>query len=87
MPETLAVISAGEPCMDDGFSFVWPAGQGPYSLLPNGHGVDLIVEGKIPYWALSGREALGQWMCAAAAGKPATPERWCRVASGANMSG
>eukprot|EP00959_Pyramimonas_sp_CCMP1952_P447684 9374316-Pyramimonas_sp.AAC.1 len=26
-------------------------------------------------------------MCAAAAGKPATPERWCCVASGAKTSG
>eukprot|EP00959_Pyramimonas_sp_CCMP1952_P114229 2388342-Pyramimonas_sp.AAC.1 len=64
MPDTPAVISVGERCMDHGFSFVWPAGQRPYLLLPNGHRVDLVVEGKIPYLALSGREALGQWMCA-----------------------
>eukprot|EP00959_Pyramimonas_sp_CCMP1952_P388299 8136827-Pyramimonas_sp.AAC.1 len=31
----------------------------------------------------SQREALGQWMRAAAAGKPATPERRCCVTSGA----
>eukprot|EP00959_Pyramimonas_sp_CCMP1952_P118608 2479509-Pyramimonas_sp.AAC.1 len=30
MPETPAVISVGERCMDRGFSAVWPAGQRPY---------------------------------------------------------
>eukprot|EP00959_Pyramimonas_sp_CCMP1952_P026046 546707-Pyramimonas_sp.AAC.1 len=48
-PETLAVITVGAPCMDRGFSFVWPAGQRPCLLLSNGHRVDLIVEGKIPF--------------------------------------
>eukprot|EP00959_Pyramimonas_sp_CCMP1952_P416203 8720228-Pyramimonas_sp.AAC.1 len=83
MPDTPAVIPAGERCMHRGFSFVWPAGQRPYLLLPDGHRVDLIVEGKVPYLTLSGREALGQLMCAAAAGKPAAPERWRCVTSGA----
>eukprot|EP00959_Pyramimonas_sp_CCMP1952_P356338 7462411-Pyramimonas_sp.AAC.1 len=51
--------------------------------MPSGRRVDLIVEGKIPYSTLSGREALGQWMCAVAAGQPVTLERWCCVTSGA----
>eukprot|EP00959_Pyramimonas_sp_CCMP1952_P269407 5632017-Pyramimonas_sp.AAC.1 len=54
--------------MDHGFSFFWPAGRGPCLLLPNGQRVDLIVEGKIPYFTISGKEALGQWMRAVAAG-------------------
>eukprot|EP00959_Pyramimonas_sp_CCMP1952_P373195 7815573-Pyramimonas_sp.AAC.1 len=60
MPETPCVISVGERRMDRGFPFSWPAGQRPYLLLPNGQRVDLIVEGKIPYMTLSGKEALGQ---------------------------
>eukprot|EP00959_Pyramimonas_sp_CCMP1952_P441750 9248243-Pyramimonas_sp.AAC.1 len=64
MPETLRVISIGERCMDHGFSFFWPTGRRPYLLLPSGQRVDLIVEGEIPYLTLSGKEALGQWMCA-----------------------
>ena len=34
MPNTPAVISVGERCMDHGFSFFWPAGRRPYSSLP-----------------------------------------------------
>eukprot|EP00959_Pyramimonas_sp_CCMP1952_P113710 2377015-Pyramimonas_sp.AAC.1 len=64
MPETPCVISVGERCMDRGCSFFWPAGQRPYLLLPNGQRVDLAAEGKIPYLTLSGKEALGQRMCA-----------------------
>ena len=60
--------------MDHGFSFFWPAGRRPYLLLPNGHRLDLTVEGKIPYLTLSGSEALGRWMCAVAAGS-AVPHR------------
>eukprot|EP00959_Pyramimonas_sp_CCMP1952_P348939 7311067-Pyramimonas_sp.AAC.1 len=74
MPETPCVISVGERCMDRGFSFFWPAGRMPYLLLPNGQRVDLIVECKIPYLTLSGKEALGQWMCAVAAGEGEPPE-------------
>eukprot|EP00959_Pyramimonas_sp_CCMP1952_P007008 146338-Pyramimonas_sp.AAC.1 len=68
MPETPRVSSVGERCMDHGFSFFWPAGQRPCLLLPNGQRVDLAAEGKIPYLTLSGKEALGQWMRAVAAG-------------------
>eukprot|EP00959_Pyramimonas_sp_CCMP1952_P001199 23932-Pyramimonas_sp.AAC.1 len=68
MPETPCVISVGERCMDHGFSFSRPAGQRPYLLLSNGQRVDLADEGKMPYLTLSGKEALGQWMCAVAAG-------------------
>eukprot|EP00959_Pyramimonas_sp_CCMP1952_P190056 3976090-Pyramimonas_sp.AAC.1 len=73
MPETPCVISVGERRMDRGFSFFWPAGQ-PCLLLPKGQTVDLIVEGEIPYLTFSGKEALGQWMCAAAAGESEPPE-------------
>eukprot|EP00959_Pyramimonas_sp_CCMP1952_P333292 6978839-Pyramimonas_sp.AAC.1 len=83
MPETPAVISVGERCMDHGFNIVRPTGQRPYLLLPNGHRVDLIVEGNIQYLTLSGREALGQRMCAVAARKPAAPERRCCATPGA----
>eukprot|EP00959_Pyramimonas_sp_CCMP1952_P009879 205653-Pyramimonas_sp.AAC.1 len=75
MPDTPAVILVGERCMDHGFSFVWPAGQRPYLLLPSGRRVDLIAEGKILYLTLSGREAPGQWMRAVPAGQPVAPER------------
>eukprot|EP00959_Pyramimonas_sp_CCMP1952_P210720 4409647-Pyramimonas_sp.AAC.1 len=69
--------------MDHGFSFFWPASQIPYLLLPNGQRVDLAVEGKTPYLTLSDKEALGQWMCAVAAGGGETTERWCCVTPGA----
>eukprot|EP00959_Pyramimonas_sp_CCMP1952_P263153 5503056-Pyramimonas_sp.AAC.1 len=41
MPETPSVISVGEPCMDNGYSFYWSKGITPYLLLPNGMGLDL----------------------------------------------
>eukprot|EP00959_Pyramimonas_sp_CCMP1952_P407999 8550326-Pyramimonas_sp.AAC.1 len=62
MPETPCAISVGERCMDHGFSFSW------------GQRVDLAVEGKMPYFTLSGKEALGRWMCAVAAGESEPPE-------------
>eukprot|EP00959_Pyramimonas_sp_CCMP1952_P307496 6436339-Pyramimonas_sp.AAC.1 len=37
----------------------------------------------MPYLTPSGREALGQWTCAVAAGQTVIPERWCCVTSGA----
>ena len=76
MPKTPAVLSVGERCMDHGFSFYWPTRKNPYFVLPDGTVVRLTVEGKIPYLTLSGREALGRWMCAVAAEEPATLERW-----------
>ena len=79
MPKTPAVLSVGERCMDHGFSFYWPARKNPYFILPDGTVVELIVEGKIPYLTLSGREALGRWMCAVAVEEPATLERWSCV--------
>ena len=77
------MLSVGERCMDHGFSFHWPSARQPYLLMPNGHRVDLTVEGKIAYLTLTGTEALGRWMCAVAAGQPETSERWCCVRPGA----
>ena len=75
MPETPSVISVGERCLDHGYSFHWPAGKTPYLLLPNGRRVNLVVDGKIPYLTLEGRQAMGQVDVAVARGAPALP-RW-----------
>ena len=80
MPETPSVISVGERCLDHGYSFHWPAGKTPYLLLPNGRRVNLIVDGKIPYLTLEGRQAMGQVDVAVARGAPALP-RWACVFS------
>jgi hypothetical protein len=46
---TPAVLSLGRRCMHEGFSFVWPSGDTPYLIRPDGMIVRLKVIGDIPY--------------------------------------
>ena len=49
LASTPAVLSLGRRCMHEGFSFVWPSGETPYLILPDGMIVRLKVTGDIPY--------------------------------------
>ena len=46
---TPAVMSVGARCMECGYTFLWPAGQPPYFILPDGRLVICEVRGNIPY--------------------------------------
>ncbi len=46
---TPPVLSLGRRCMEEGFSFVWPANELPYMARPDGHIVQLEVIGNVPY--------------------------------------
>ena len=46
---TPAVVSVGFRCMEMGCSFVWPSGQDPYFILPDGNIVVCEVLDYIPY--------------------------------------
>eukprot|EP00959_Pyramimonas_sp_CCMP1952_P385124 8071443-Pyramimonas_sp.AAC.1 len=54
MPETPSVISVGERCMDNGYSFYWKSRKMPYLSLPNDMRVDLTVDDNIPYLNVGG---------------------------------
>ncbi len=46
---TPAVLSVGARCMEQGYSFIWMAGEAPYFLKPDGSKVRLEVRHNIPY--------------------------------------
>ena len=49
LDRTPPALSVGRRCMEEGYSFYWPAGQTPYLVTPQGKRVVLEVIGNIPY--------------------------------------
>ena len=48
LDETPAVLSVGVRCMEQGYSFVWPADGKPYFIRPDRKVILLNVDGKVP---------------------------------------
>ena len=46
--ETPAVLSVGVRCMEQGYSFVWPADSKPYFIRPDHKVIELNVDGRVP---------------------------------------
>jgi hypothetical protein len=49
LDSTPAVLSVGRRCMEDGFSFHWPAGGNPVFVSPNGTQLVCEVDNFVPY--------------------------------------
>ena len=49
LESTPAVMSVGYRCMQRGYTFIWPAGEDPYFVLPSGKIVYLEVVHDVPY--------------------------------------
>ena len=49
LQDSPAVLSLGKRCVEDGYTFMWPAGELPRLLAPNGSEVPLIVRQNVPY--------------------------------------
>jgi hypothetical protein len=49
LDSTAPVLSIGRRCMEEGYCFVWNAGQAPVLHLPSGKKVNLEVDGYVPY--------------------------------------
>ena len=49
MDESPSVLSVGKKCVEEGYSFVWPANGIPYMISPDNKKIVLEVEGNIPY--------------------------------------
>ena len=49
LDESPSVLSVGKKCMEEGYSFVWPANGVPYMISPDNKKILLEVEGNIPY--------------------------------------
>ena len=49
LDESRSVLSVGKKCMEEGYSFVWPANAVPYMVSPENKKILLEVEGNIPY--------------------------------------
>ena len=49
LDSTPPVLSVGYRCMNLGYSFIWPKGEDPYLLLPNGSICPLVTKGDVPY--------------------------------------
>jgi len=49
LDSTPPVLSVGYRCMNLGYSFIWPKGESPYFLLPNGMVCPLVPTGDVPY--------------------------------------
>ena len=48
LPNTPAVCSVGKKCMEQGFSFVWPKGEAPHFICPDGRKVQCQMRGNVP---------------------------------------
>ena len=48
LDETPAVLSVGVRCMEQGYSFVWPADSKPYFIRPDHKVIELNVDGRVP---------------------------------------
>ena len=80
LAQTPNVLSVGMRCMRQGFTFIWPAGERPYFILPSGQIVVLEVKGDIPYLhpgasSCAPRPHMGErsFACGASAKPPANP--------------
>ena len=49
LDESPSVLSVGKKCIEEGYSFVWPANGMPYMISPDNKKIMLEVEGNIPY--------------------------------------
>ena len=49
LDDTPSVLSVGKRCMKQGFGFVWPPGEDPFMINPEGKRISLFVNGDIPY--------------------------------------
>ena len=49
LPHSPWALSLGQRCMQQGYSFTWPAGENPYFTTSRGTRVSLIVIGNCPY--------------------------------------
>ena len=49
LDDTPSVLSLGKRCMKQGYGFVWPPGENPFMINPDGKRISLFVNGDIPY--------------------------------------
>ena len=49
MDSTPAVLSVGTRCMNEDYDFVWPRGEDPYFITPDGGILRCYVVGDVPY--------------------------------------
>ena len=49
LPKTPAVLSVGQRCRNQGYSFVWPKYEAPYFILPSGETLTFQVHNNVPY--------------------------------------
>ena len=49
LADSPAVLSLGKRCLEDGYSFHWPAGEQPTFVGPDGKHIPLIVRHNVPY--------------------------------------
>ena len=49
LDDTPSVLSVGKRCMKQGYGFVWPPGDHPFMINPDGKRISLFVNGDIPY--------------------------------------
>ena len=49
MGDTPRVLSVGERCRNQGYTFVWPSGSSPYFLTSRGATIQCEVHGNVPY--------------------------------------
>ena len=49
LDDTPSVLSVGKRCMKQGYGFVWPPGDNPFTINPDGKRISLFVNGDIRY--------------------------------------
>ena len=61
LDDTPSVLSVGKRCMKQGYGFVWPPGENPFMINPEGKRISLFVNGDIPYVRAGSQKSIARY--------------------------
>ncbi|CAE7949677.1 unnamed protein product [Symbiodinium sp. KB8] len=61
LDDTPSVLSVGKRCMKQGYGFVWPPGENPFMINPEGKRISLFVNGDIPYVRAGSQKSIAHY--------------------------
>ena len=61
LDDTPSVLSVGKRCMKQGYGFVWPPGENPFMINPEGKRISLFVNGDTPYVRAGSQKSIAHY--------------------------